>query len=52
VQGQVEETRREVDRKDDEVKEREGQIRMLKDKLEEAQRNLESNANMITWLNK
>lgn len=28
------------------------QMRVLKDKLEDAQRNLESNAQMITWLNK
>jgi hypothetical protein len=27
-------------------------VKILKEKLEEAQRNLESNAQMITWLNK
>ncbi len=41
-----------MERKEDEVKDRENQVKLYKEKLEEAQRNLESNAQMITWLNK
>ena len=34
------------------MKEMEAQVQMMRGKLEDAQKNLESNAQMITWLNK
>ena len=44
--------RKDGDRKDQQVKDMEAQLQMMRAKLEDAQRNLESNAQMITWLNK
>ncbi len=43
---------REIEMKDEELKEMQSKMRVMKEKLEEALRNLESNAQMITWLNK
>jgi len=41
-----------VERKEFEIRDTQSQNQMLRQKLEESQKSLESNAQMITWLNK
>jgi len=48
----VSDLKKDNDRKESEVKELQSLSQTLKAKLEESQKSLESNAQMIAWLNK